>query len=86
MIHTMTSISGWCTFLVASFTLAQPILLHRTHINEIQYLKNNTKGKQNIQKDLILLALACTFISVDVCSGWIVWLRERTGWGTGFIV
>ena len=33
--------SGWCTFLAIYFTLAQPILLHRTHINETQYLQKD---------------------------------------------
>ena len=45
MIHVMTRHSVWCAFLVVSFTLAQPILLHRTHINETQYLKKHKRDE-----------------------------------------
>ena len=39
----MKRYSGWCTFLAVNFILAQPILLHRTHMDETQYLQKKER-------------------------------------------
>ena len=62
----MTRHDDWCNFLVVYFTLAQPILLHITHMNKTQYLQKYEQGLfQNkiSSKFPIFEALSCQNIS-----------------------